>query len=198
MTTYSAAISATARLLAALGVALPSLPSAAQATVEPPTRQVVPVRAAVTVPWRAIEASASFIEGHAGPLIAAFIDLDCGVCSHLWRRVRAPMAAGRIRVRWIPVALVQPSGAWRAAALLRAADPVAALAAHESRVLAMDTEVAVTAAPTDDIAANGALLVALTRGRSVTPLLVWRAADLTLRVSPGLPQDLGAVLAGAH
>lgn len=161
-------------------------------------RQSAPDPPGVAVPWRTLEVSASFVEGHAGPIVVAFIDLDCDFCSQLWRKVRAPLAAGRMRVRWIPVAVVQPAGAWRAAALLRAADPVAALAAHESRPHTAVTASPIGSAAGDDIAANNALLAVVTRGRPATPLLVWRAADLTLRLAPGLPQDLAAVLDGAH
>lgn len=166
--------------------------------VDAPPRQPGPDPSAIVVSWRALEASASFVEGHAGPIVVAFIDLDCAFCAQLWRRLRAPVAAGRIRVRWIPVAVVQPAGAWRAAALLRAADPVAALAAHADRMHAAAPAPAIAPAPGDDIAANNALLAVVTGGRPATPVLMWRVADLTLRLSPGLPQELAAVLDGAH
>lgn len=193
-TTASSAPSTTTQQPVTAAQTAPSALRNADAT----PRQPAPEPSGVAVPWQALEASASFLEGHAGPIVVAFIDLDCDFCSQLWRKVRAPVATGRIRVRWIPVAVVQPAGVWRAAALLRAADPVAALAAHESRMRADVTASPIGSAPGDDIAANNALLVVVTRGRPATPMLVWRAADLTLRMSPGLPQDLAAVLDGAH
>lgn len=153
------------------------------------------------VSWRAIESSASFVEGHAGPVVAAFIDLDCGYCSQLWRRVRAPLAAGRLRMRWIPVAVLAPDGRARAAALLHAADPVAALAAHESRtgpLLQPPLRLPHAAATSEDIAANNALLAVLTEGRLATPLLVARAADRAPRLMVGLSADLPTFLAEAR
>lgn len=152
----------------------------------------------VAASWRAVEGSASFVEGHAGPVVAAFIDLDCGYCSQLWRRVRAPLAAGRLRVRWIPVAVLAPDGAQRAAALLQAADPVAALAAHESRIGASPPPAPHIGALDDAVAANNALLAALMDGRPATPLLVARGADRVPRLTVGLPADLAAVLDSAR
>jgi len=152
----------------------------------------------VAVSWHVVETSASFVEGHAGPVVAAFIDPDCGYCSQLWRRVRAPLAAGRLRMRWIPVAVLAPDGLQRAAALLLAADPVAALAAHEIRSGASPPPMPNIGAMVDAVAANNALLDALTGGRPATPLLVARGAGHVPRLTIGLPADLAAFLDGAR
>lgn len=184
---WSSSFTARLRGLAASTIACLALHGAADARPGPSM-----------IPWRALETSASFVEGHAGPVVAAFIDLDCGYCSLLWRRLRAPLATGRVRVRWIPVAILSPDRAGRAAALLQATDPVAALAAHESRARAAAVLPPSSAFIADDIAANNALLAALTHGRPATPLLMSRGADLAPRAMPGVPQDLDALLASAR
>lgn len=175
----------------------PASPAPTVEAVQPPRPAARPPVTTGPVPWQAIESSASFVEGHAGPVVAAFIDLDCGYCSQLWRKVRAPLAAGRLRVRWIPVAVLAPGGAPRAAALLHAADPVAALAARESRGEASPPPPHLGTI-SEDIAANNALLAALTDGRPATPLLVARGADRVPRATAGVPADLLAFLADAR
>lgn len=181
-------------------------PSSRASTPPPPRFDATPLprpddRAAAdtrTVSWLAIERSASFIEGHTGPVVAAFIDLDCVYCSQLWRRVRAPLATGRLRVQWIPVAVLAPARADRAAALLRATDPVAALAAHESRISAAASTSSAPVEAVAEVAANNALLGALTAGRPATPLLVARDTTQRPRILVGLPADLAAFLADAR
>jgi len=189
---------ATSKIAQDPGFRLGASPAALPDEAAPPPR--LGDRQAVNanpVSWHAIETSASFVEGYAGPVVAAFIDLDCGYCSQLWRRVRAPLAAGQLRMRWIPVAVLTPDGAGRAAALLRAADPVAALAAHESRAPAPPQPPSVTAIG-DNIAANNALLAVLTDKRLVTPLLVARGANRAPRLMAGLSADLPTFLAEAR
>lgn len=189
----------------ALALPTPATPPA------PPIAAAPPPRAddhrpdpAAPVPWQAIERSASFVEGHAGPVVAAFIDLDCGYCTQLWRRVRAPLAAGRLRVRWIPVGVLSRDSARRAATLLRSADPGAALAAHASRKAApipAAHEVSFAAAGSnidDDVAANNALLAALSDGRPATPLLAARGGDHRPRVLIGPAANLGSFIADAR
>ncbi len=193
-----AAARATLRAAAAvttlsLSVALPSIVVATASAAQ--THRAAPL---APFPWRAIERSAGFVEGHAGPVVAALVDLECAVCSQLWRRVRAPIAAGRLRVRWIPVAVVSATSAARGAALLRTADPVAALAAHEGRAPGRSIPASESNQGLDDIAANTELLSLLTAGRAATPVLVAMTASREPALLVGLPADLDAFLALAR
>lgn len=56
-----------------------------------------------------------------------FIDLNCPACAHLWRWFNTPERR-QWATLWIPVAYMNKTSAGRAAALLRAPDPYAALA----------------------------------------------------------------------
>lgn len=149
------------------------------------------------VPLRALERSAGFVEGASGPTIIAFIDLNCAYCSQLWRLTRAPIAAGRLRVRWVPVAVVAPDSEAKAAQLLQAPDPIQALAAHEARNTMLLGSRA-TRATAEAIAANGAVLDVVTGGRPATPVLVARDAAQKPVVAIGLPSDWPAFLQEAR
>lgn len=168
--------------------------------MEPPAA-TQPVAAASTartaVSLQSLERSAGFLEGHGGPTITAFIDLNCAFCSRLWRQLRAPLAAGQVRVRWVPVGVLAADSEAKAAALLQHPDPVHALAAHETRRASL-TPVPPTAGVRDAVAANDALLALLTAGRPATPVLVLRGADQQAYVAIGLPPDLPTFLQEAR
>lgn len=169
-------------------------------TVPPATSAPAQVAASTSrtaVSLRSFEKSAGFLEGTGGPTVTAFIDLNCAYCSQLWRQLRAPIAAGALRVRWVPVAVIAPDSEGKAAALLQNPDPVNALAAHESRRAALPSARPAPAIA-DGIAANNALLDVVTAGRPATPVLVVRAADQQPLVAIGLPPDLGAFLREAR
>jgi thiol:disulfide interchange protein DsbG len=147
----------------------------------------------VAVAWRALERAAGFEEGSAGPRVIAFTDPQCGYCAELWRRLRAPLASGRLRVRWVPVGVVAPDSAARAAALLRDPRPASRLGAHER-----GPPPAADAAAAEAIAANNALLELVTRGRIATPVLAVRDERGAPQFVVGLPPDLDAWLQRAR
>lgn len=173
----------------------------ATAAREPPAFARVPTAASTTprtaVSFQSLERSAGFVEGQGGPTVTAFIDLNCAFCSRLWRQLRAPVAAGQIRVRWVPVGVIATDSAAMAAALLQHPDPVQALTAHESRRVPLAT-VPATPAMREAVAANDALLALLTAGRPATPVLVLRGADHQPRIAIGLPPDLPTFLQEAR
>jgi thiol:disulfide interchange protein DsbG len=150
-------------------------------------------RAAPAVSWRALERAAGFDEGAAGPRIVVFVDPLCSYCAELWRRLRAPLANGRLRVRWVPVGVIAPESAARAAALLRSPQPSARLGAHD-RLPVPPAD----AAAAESIAANNALLALVTAGRVATPVLAARDARGAPQFVVGLPADLEAWLPRAR
>lgn len=52
---------------------------------------------------RAVARAQAHSDGVRGPLLHAFVDPRCGACQLLMERVRPLIAAGELRVRWIPV-----------------------------------------------------------------------------------------------
>lgn len=61
------------------------------------------------------------------PTLYAIVDPDCIFCHHLFDATRAPVAAGTLRMEWVVVGFLKSSSAGRAAAILDASDPLAAL-----------------------------------------------------------------------
>lgn len=138
-----------------------------------------------------LTATRGFTAGKSGPLLIAFIDPNCGYCHLLWQRVTPLIAAGRLRVRWLPVGIVRPSSAPRAAAILMADNPVAALAQNETtfnttaEMGGIDPAGRVSEVVHAMLEAN---LDAMAKLDGVgTPTLVYRASDGTLKVVRGLP-----------
>jgi len=66
------------------------------------------------------------------PVIYAFADPNCIYCHKLYQAVDPLTKAGRLQVQWALVGFLKPSSAGRAAAILSAKDPSAALAKNEA------------------------------------------------------------------
>jgi thiol:disulfide interchange protein DsbG len=143
-----------------------------------------------------LQAAPGVTEGRGGPLVIAFIDPKCAYCNQLWRLTRQPIAEARLRVRWLPVAVLGDDSSRIAAAVLQSPQPLAVLAQHELGAQPL-LPVAATEATREALLANEALLRLLAAGRTVTPVLVARGAQGPL-VSPGVPPDLGAWLKEAR
>lgn len=137
--------------------------------------------------------SPGFTEGTAGPVWTVYIDGNCGFCTQLWRNLRNPIAAGQLRVRWAPVAVIAPTSAGQAAALLQSDQPVAMLTQHGTSGAHIPAA-SITPAAQQQIDANNAMLRALNAGKpAATPTIVLPAAD-GARVITGLPPDLNALI----
>jgi len=81
--------------------------------------------------WTKLEQSAFVAEGAQGKdvknVIYVFKDANCGYCHLMWKAVQPYEKAG-LQVRWIPVAFLAKDSTNKAAALLNAKDPAAAIA----------------------------------------------------------------------
>ncbi len=147
-----------------------------------------------------LEKADAVVEGArtAKTVLYVFFDANCFYCHLTWKALQPYEAAG-LQVRWVPVAYQQPSSAGRAAAIMEAADPAAALRQNES---GYDTgRYAGGLAPTPTVApAVLARLDADTRlmrsfGAPGTPALVWQDRQGLVRVKVGVPgpQDLRTI-----
>lgn len=73
-------------------------------------------------------AQATWITDGAGRhAVYVFFDPNCPSCALLYRNTRALIAPHDLQLRWVPVAIVNATSAGKAAAILEAADPSAAL-----------------------------------------------------------------------
>ncbi len=63
-----------------------------------------------TAVWPDLGVATVIEEGAAdAPLIYAFFDLYCPYCHQQWQQLRAAVQEGRYRIRWVPVAVLEPS-----------------------------------------------------------------------------------------
>lgn len=146
----------------------------------------------------ALDKSYSFVEGTAGPLVYAFTDLNCPSCSQFWQAARQPIAGGRLRVRWIPVAILGPTSEPKAAAIMTSNNPVQTYTAHEAKIGAPLALTKPDDRTHNALEANTALLNMVTQGQMATPILISKGSDGKSVTSRGLPNDLAAYFAQAN
>jgi thiol:disulfide interchange protein DsbG len=85
--------------------------------------------------WGSLENAAVISTGAKGAAVKsvayAFLDPNCIYCNFAWKAFKPYEKAG-LQVRWIPVAFLNATSSAKAAALLQATDPAAALDQHET------------------------------------------------------------------
>ncbi|KMN76202.1 dihydroneopterin aldolase [Chromobacterium sp. LK11] len=83
--------------------------------------------------WRQLESSHWIADGKAGAerVVYTFTDPNCPYCQQLWRDARPWVSAGKVQIRHILVGLLAEDSPAKAAAILAAPNPAAALARHE-------------------------------------------------------------------
>lgn len=70
-------------------------------------------------------------EGGNERVIYTLFDANCPACQLLYSNLRKFVRDGQITIRWVPVAIVNETSLGKAAAILEAADPLAALRRNE-------------------------------------------------------------------
>ena len=132
-----------------------------------------------------------FTVGRKGPLLTAFIDPNCIYCHKFYAEVMPLVKAGRVRVRFIPVAFLKPSSAGKSAALLAAKDPAAAMAKNEKDFDTTREEggiaPVVNPALKAKVKTNTALLAKT--GQVATPTLIYCDRQGKPVLLQGLPED---------
>jgi thiol:disulfide interchange protein DsbG len=137
--------------------------------------------------------------GTGGPIVYAFIDLNCHYCSGLYAQLAPLIAQGRLRVNWIPVAILHETSLGKAAEVLQAPDRAQRLAEHEAARDAPTGQGALTAvAPTPPtqtaIQANTELLRVLNKGQLATPMLIFKGRNGEVFQHAGLLRDASDLL----
>ncbi len=124
---------------------------------------------------RAAMAAKGFTMGHRGPLVVAFEDPNCIYCHKLSQEAAPLLAAGKLRLRVVPVGFLKPDSARKSAAVLAAQEPSKAWERNEA-IFDDSTEVGgiAPAEPTSptlaDVKANTELLSK--SGALGTPVMV--------------------------
>ena len=70
-------------------------------------------------------------EGTGRKVLYVVIDPNCPYCHKLWEQLRGPVGRGELQVRWIIVGYLTSTSLGKAAAILQAEDPIAALRENE-------------------------------------------------------------------
>lgn len=138
--------------------------------------------------WDALGKTRYIAEGATHPrrIVYVFTDTECPYCHKLWLATQPLLAGGDVQVRHILVAVIAPSSPFRAAAILGATDPAAAMRQHEQSFGHSSVAPAKTLTPAIEaaLAANGDLMEKL--GVQGTPATVYRDADGTIRIAGGM------------
>jgi len=109
-------------------------------------------------------------------VVYVLFDPQCPHCGHLWRASQPLLA--RTRFVWLPVAIINAKSQPQGAALLGAADPVAAMNDHERLLLAGQGGISASSGIPDDIKVAIALNTELMQrlGAEAVPYIVTRHA----------------------
>lgn len=140
--------------------------------------------------WPRVEQSDWVADGsdQAERVIYMFTDPNCPYCHQFWQAARPWVEAGRVQIRHVLVGILKPSSEGKAAAILAADDPSAALARGERNY----DSGGVT--PLEDIPdeqaaqvnANNQMMQSF--GLFATPAIVYKDSDGEAVVKQGLPQ----------
>ena len=77
--------------------------------------------------WQALSHTHYIEEGSKGPILYDFLDPNCPYCHQTYVWLQNPVDGGQLRVRFVIVGFLSPSSKGKAAAILAAPEPLAAL-----------------------------------------------------------------------
>ncbi len=148
------------------------------------------VRKPMTVKiWKQLEKSAWIADGskNAPRVIYTFTDPNCPYCNKFWNDARPWVMTGKVQLRHIIVAILTPTSAGKAAALLSAKDPQVALTQHEQQHASGGVKPLgqISATVRAQLDANQKLMQQL--GASATPTILYKDASGNLQKIQGAP-----------
>ena len=139
--------------------------------------------------WKQLEQSTWIGDGknNAPRIVYTFTDPNCPYCNKFWNDARPWVTSGKVQLRHVMVAILGPTSPGKAAAILAAKDPQAALTQHEQQ------HAAGGAKPLSQIPekiraqldANQRLMQQL--GSSATPTIFYKDASGKLQKMQGAP-----------
>ena len=139
--------------------------------------------------WTQLEGSTWIVDGvkNAPRVIYTFTDPNCPYCNKFWNDARPWVTTGKVQVRHIMVAVLGPTSAGKAAALLSAPDPQAALTQHQQQHGSGGVKPLAQISPKvrAQLDANQQLMQQL--GFSGTPATLYKDADGNLQNVEGAP-----------
>lgn len=147
--------------------------------------------------WRRLDGSTWVGDGRADAprVVYTFSDANCPYCHKFWEAARPWVDAGKVQLRHIMVGVIREDSPGKAAAILAARDPGAALLENEKAFARGGiTPVAVSAEVARTLDAHQALMVEM--GFQGTPGILFKDGQGHVQRRSGLPQgsDLAQVL----
>jgi thiol:disulfide interchange protein DsbG len=148
------------------------------------------VRKPMTVKiWKQLEKSTWIADGrnNAPRVIYVFTDPNCPYCNKFWKDARPWVKAGKAQLRHIVVAILTPTSAGKAAALLSAKNPEVALTLHEQQHAdgGIKPLAQISAKIRAQLDANQNLMQQL--GASATPTILYKDDRGNLQTLQGAP-----------
>lgn len=122
-------------------------------------------------------------EGKSGKVIYVFFDANCPYCHRLWTTLRASVQAGKIQVRWLPVAILKDTSKGLGAAVYSSTDAGDAMAKLANRQL---QPIAVSDRDNREMALN--LLLLRDTGYTGVPALLFKRGNKIVSMM-GSPDD---------
>lgn len=139
--------------------------------------------------WKQLEGSTWIPDGvrNASRVIYTFTDPNCPYCNKFWTEARPWIDSGKVQLRHVMVGILRPTSAGKAAALLSAQDPQAALTQHEQQHSSGGVKPSAQITPKirSQLDANQTLMQKL--GFSATPTTFYKDADGNLQSMQGAP-----------
>lgn len=146
--------------------------------------------------WRKLQDSAWIADGDAkaSRVLYVFSDPNCPYCHRFWQQARPWVEGGRVQLRHVVVGMLSPDSLGKAAALLAAGDPQAALGAHESagRASTLKPLGEIPDEIADKLRANLELMAEM--GASATPAIYYMDVKGRLQRQQGVPRAMEPVM----
>lgn len=140
--------------------------------------------------WAQLGAANSVVDGQASAarIVYTFTDPNCPYCHRFWDAARPWVDAGKVQIRHIMVGIIKQDSAGKAAAILSAADPSAALLEHEHNHAkgGIAASQDIPAGIRQTLSENQQLMLSM--GFRGTPGIVVRGPDGILSKFSGMPQ----------
>lgn len=133
--------------------------------------------------WKRVEQRRWIQEGKVGKLVYVFFDPNCPYCHRLWTTLKAGVDAGKIQVRWLPVAILKDTSKGLGAALYTAPNGTEAMAQMVNHQL---QPIAVKEKENRDLAQN--LLLLRDTGYTGVPAIMLKRGNRVVSMM-GYPDD---------
>ncbi len=139
--------------------------------------------------WKQLEGSTWIADGarNAPRVIYTFTDPNCPYCNKFWNETRPWIASGKVQLRHVMVGILRPTSAGKAAALLSAQDPQAALTRHEQQHGSGGVKPLAQITPKIRAQINANQMLMQQLGFAATPTTLYKDADGNLQSVQGAP-----------